>query len=833
MKTKYIRRICSLILVIVLIISAAIIPADAVSGVIDRNHKGSITLYSFNTEGNDPTIVGTSNALPSVVLSSIGKPIEGVTFTVTRVVKDNFRDYDGRGTTYLTKDGATRPTANEVIASLNSGNGRFRRFNTYSVGPTDSNGKAPTLSNLNLGLYLVQQTGNPDGMIEIAEPMLFTLPYPIENQWNYDVTAYPKSVKGYTLTYDANNGSGAQTTEPRLAGSTSPLTENSFTNGTKVFFGWANSPSATVPDYKDMEDFTMPEENKTIYAVWGYTSQIRYYTAFKYSEPWGLKLGMALVNPKTSVAIDTDQYTSYGFYVYKKSSRQLEGETLPSRAEVMKNGTLYSNTSSDFEVKSLNRNGTTEKYVMLTYDQKINTQNLENPIYTLSYITYKGRTFYGDVKDRTLINSIDQIIESQQVGNTTFTAAEAQLATAIKKMYQAEVNYYADYFKGGGEDESYPNGTDAKSLNLENYNVDSSLQFSTSLRAIDPWGLKLMVTDSIPRPISFDDYGCVVYVDYKRELRSRENSLTFEDLKNMDGAKVYSKTNGGASIYSQGSKRYVLCYEVGNIQNYRLAQTDIYTCFYYNTTSLSTYTVSKVKRRNIYDLAETGKTQTIGKTDFSSSNRYSVEDIFPDIPKTIEADVECTAGDNTTCVIFGNYCDGNSNGFNFYINTNGRPSVYCYTQSNKQSYYRGWNTDIRGRKVHLTLTRRGTYVRLYIDGEYFGQQYLLTNYGENTNAYCVGCDNKLNNYQYFRGTIWSMHAFSDERTDDEIRNDAINGVDNEADNLLYGETFGDYLPYAVYDSMINLYKETYYYRNGYYPTATDSPISERPEYPEY
>ena len=49
MKTKYIRRICSLILVIVLIISAAIIPADAVSGVIDRNHKGSITLYMFRS----------------------------------------------------------------------------------------------------------------------------------------------------------------------------------------------------------------------------------------------------------------------------------------------------------------------------------------------------------------------------------------------------------------------------------------------------------------------------------------------------------------------------------------------------------------------------------------------------------------------------------------------------------------------------------------------------------------------------------------------------------------------------------------------------------------
>ncbi|MCH5304511.1 MAG: hypothetical protein J1E41_06575, partial [Ruminococcus sp.] len=370
---------------------------------IDSSKKGSVTIYDYaipkDTVLNEYN-TGEETDYTEYLKSINATPLKGVTFKLTRVVDGSFTD--GKNQTYYSANNITLPSMSDVKSSLLSNDGRFSELNTFTMTPTDKNGKT-TLSNLPLGIYLVQEIDEPKSVIERVADYLISVPMTASDgtKWNYDIVTYPKTINGVVLTYDANNGTGHSTSEPRHANKTEPLTENPFTNGSKVFLGWADDPSSTIPDYQDMQDFTMPEHDKTIYAVWGYTNPIRYFTAFKYSEPWGLKLSFALLNPNTSKVIDYTKYDNYGIYVLPMHKEDTE---TPSMSEVIVKGKLY----TDFTPQQLTFNdGSTDNYLMTEYDEEIYTQNLADDIYTLTYVTYKGRTFWGTVKNRCVEDSID------------------------------------------------------------------------------------------------------------------------------------------------------------------------------------------------------------------------------------------------------------------------------------------------------------------------------------------------------------------------------------------------------------------------------------------
>jgi uncharacterized repeat protein (TIGR02543 family) len=82
-----------------------------------------------------------------------------------------------------------------------------------------------------------------------------------------DVTLYAVWNSGYTITFNANGGSGTMQRQFVNAGSSVTLAENTFTRSGYVFEGWALSSTATTALYMD-KALCKPTSNITLYAVW-------------------------------------------------------------------------------------------------------------------------------------------------------------------------------------------------------------------------------------------------------------------------------------------------------------------------------------------------------------------------------------------------------------------------------------------------------------------------------------------------------------------------------------------------------------------------------------
>jgi surface protein len=373
---------------------------------------------------------------------------------------------------------------------------------------------------------------------------------------------------------------------------TLPLNDTTISG--KVFTGWATTSTSTEPEYADGGSFVMPSENTTLYAVWSYQTAMSYYTEFKYSEPWGLKFSFALLNPKTNTIIDNANYDNYGIYVMTMDS---EDTDTPSVSEVVTQGTLYSDDNSNFTKTSVEYNDTDSEYLTLTYDKDIYTQNLADDIYVLTYVTYKGRTFYGTVKNRCVIDSINSIIDTGSVGLTSYDDSQVQLAKAIKKMYSAEKKYYLS----NSSNTSYPKGSNVNTTSFDTVTSDNTVSFahSTALRAIAPWGLKLQAS---PTNVSnYDSYGCIVYTDTKNKFKE---TPTASDIISCDGAVNYSSTDNTATLEKISGKNFITAYAVGDIYTYQLASTNVYTVFYY--VKDGKYYYDNVQQRNCMDMANIG-----------------------------------------------------------------------------------------------------------------------------------------------------------------------------------------------------------------------------------
>ena len=84
---------------------------------------------------------------------------------------------------------------------------------------------------------------------------------------NADVTLYAVWVKSYTVSYDANGGTGAPNSQTKVQGQTLTLSATRPTRPCHVFIGWATSATATTAQYQPGGSFTT-NANTTLYAVW-------------------------------------------------------------------------------------------------------------------------------------------------------------------------------------------------------------------------------------------------------------------------------------------------------------------------------------------------------------------------------------------------------------------------------------------------------------------------------------------------------------------------------------------------------------------------------------
>lgn len=140
---------------------------------IDFTKKGSITL--FKKKGAETNSRATGKEMAGVP----GEALPGVTYKITKL------DYDLQN-----GDWATFP---KTAADAKG------HETTTTFGLTTGDDGKVAFENLDLGIYLVEETKAPDGIVTGA-PFIVSVPMVNEasDAWNYDVIAYPKNTETTT-----------------------------------------------------------------------------------------------------------------------------------------------------------------------------------------------------------------------------------------------------------------------------------------------------------------------------------------------------------------------------------------------------------------------------------------------------------------------------------------------------------------------------------------------------------------------------------------------------------------------------------------------------------
>ena len=147
---------------------------EAQKGNIDFSKKGSLTL--FKKKGAESSDAATGKEMQNVP----GEALPGVTFKITKL---NF-DLQNGDWTKFPKTAAGVKDADKSATTFEQ--------------TTDAEGKV-SFENLDLGIYLVEETNAPDGIVTGA-PFIVSIPMVNEasDAWNYNVVAYPKNTETKT-----------------------------------------------------------------------------------------------------------------------------------------------------------------------------------------------------------------------------------------------------------------------------------------------------------------------------------------------------------------------------------------------------------------------------------------------------------------------------------------------------------------------------------------------------------------------------------------------------------------------------------------------------------
>ena len=169
---------------------------------------------------------------------------------------------------------------------------------------------------------------------------------------------------------------------------------------------------------------------------------------------------------------------------------------------------------------------------------------------------------------------------------------------------------------------------------------------------------------------------------------------------------------------------------------------------------------------------------------FSEDTSVSVE-ALPSAPYTIEASILLWPNIiERAGVIVGNYDGGTGPQLNLEIYYHGKVRLFYNNGTTKSSCIFS-KTDIRSySKKHIAVTVEDKIASLYVDGELKETSKLLTKLPAATENFKIGGDNRIDNSQYFKGTIYSVYMFDNARSAEEIKAD-MRSVDADTTSLIY------------------------------------------------
>ena len=181
---------------------------------------------------------------------------------------------------------------------------------TYTVAFNSNDGTEVAPQNVNAGEKLTEPTPAPtkegftfDGWYEDST---FSKKFDFNTPITGNITLYAKWVENkYTLTFDANGGSGTMAPKADLTGEYT-LPSNEFTAPTgKQFKGWSLTADGAIVTKVDMT------ENKTVYAIWEDIPVVTYTVTFNSND--GTEVAPQNVNAGEKLTEPTPAPTKAGF----------------------------------------------------------------------------------------------------------------------------------------------------------------------------------------------------------------------------------------------------------------------------------------------------------------------------------------------------------------------------------------------------------------------------------------------------------------------------------------------------------------------------------------
>jgi len=218
----------------------------------------------------------------------------------------------------------------------------------------------------------------------------------------------------YTVSYNANGGSGAPSSQTKYHDITLTLSSTIPTRSGYVFLGWSTSSSATSPIYKASGNYTA-NSSTTLYAVWGTTTTTSGYVQYELINDYDNNTGTVTVYYNTSYNPVTNQTTvsftqdavhrlGAGEYISFDCTTSItvkatdSGKTASSSIYLSGNKgsgySLYYNIPSPSSIVVQHSNTTGSKSVTITSWTDYNPSDWGCPAYsnskTITVGTYKG-----------------------------------------------------------------------------------------------------------------------------------------------------------------------------------------------------------------------------------------------------------------------------------------------------------------------------------------------------------------------------------------------------------------------------------------------------------
>ncbi len=165
-----------------------------------EDRKGSLTIYKYEVDAID------ENGTPGTGAAS-DKPtdkdlLDGVEFTIYRVMDkaamlEYYSGADGKATLPKVEDYVNAPAAGSKAWTVKSTTTTPQM--AKKVTGADGTQGAAVFSDLDLGIYLVIETGVPDAVTTSVKPFLVSIPMTtVEgDEWLYDVQVFPKNETAY------------------------------------------------------------------------------------------------------------------------------------------------------------------------------------------------------------------------------------------------------------------------------------------------------------------------------------------------------------------------------------------------------------------------------------------------------------------------------------------------------------------------------------------------------------------------------------------------------------------------------------------------------------